>query len=369
MVDHLTSEELDRLVVPNPDPSDRTELRSHLSRCALCRSEFLRRSAASGRDFSALIREPDEDNHLSYAQIEAIVNSQVTEIDREIIESHVDLCSSCRDRIRSLQAFATELARPVSVRSATPEAPQSLWQRVQSFISMKPAWAVASAAAAIVVFTVLVQQPVYELAERSLPGGIQSSALRSVPTEYRERFASLLSPQDARIPALLESLRTSAPTRDAALFPADRVIRERNPILRWPGTPGRTYFVEVTRGAEVVASADVNGTEWRVSVDLPRGEVYSWTVAARSAGDPLGTAQARFAVLSEPAESELARIVLDHGDSHPLLAVAYLDAGLLHEAENQLDLWQAADGRQARETLRARIEAIRREVFGSAASK
>src|SRR5262249_16558203 len=92
---------------------------------------------------------------------------------------------------------------------------------------------------------------------------------------------------------------------------------------------------------EVAVSPQLSNTVWIVTRSLERGRTYSWQVTAR-AGDkevssPVKPApEARFMTLDRAKANELANAKSAAAGSHLTLGVLYAQAGLLDDAEREL---------------------------------
>lgn len=131
------------------------------------------------------------------------------------------------------------------------------------------------------------------------------------------------------------------------LSPAQTVIANVRPILKWEAMPGATNYRvyvgdasshEVARSGELPSST----TAWTPQVSLPRGKVYSWSVIATVNGNEVAAPAAsapemKFKVLSNESFHELMNIQ-SGTRSHLVLGIFYARAGMLDEAERELRL-------------------------------
>ena len=92
---------------------------------------------------------------------------------------------------------------------------------------------------------------------------------------------------------------------------------------------------------EVVASPRLSETAWTAARSLERGRTYSWQVTAR-VGDkevisPVRPApEAKFMILDQTKANELAEAKNPSAGSHLTLGALYAQAGLLDDAEREL---------------------------------
>jgi hypothetical protein len=128
------------------------------------------------------------------------------------------------------------------------------------------------------------------------------------------------------------------------LYPLRNVVIEDRPTFRWERLAGsssyQVYLLDAN-GKQVGQSGDLpsNQTQWKVPARLRRGEIFSWAVTALVDGKKIVSPAAsdpemKFAVLSGADFQELTR--LKKSNSHLALGVFYARAGLLSDAEREL---------------------------------
>src|SRR5262245_998329 len=116
MAEHLSSEQIEGYRRRDLAPAQVLALDNHLSACADCR-EKLRETQQADSTFRAMqstlqatAQAPAE--HLSFEALEAYVKNRAGELDREIVESHVELCPHCARELKDLQEFAVMMSEP-----------------------------------------------------------------------------------------------------------------------------------------------------------------------------------------------------------------------------------------------------------------
>jgi hypothetical protein len=127
------------------------------------------------------------------------------------------------------------------------------------------------------------------------------------------------------------------------LSPVGVVISNDRPTLRWKPLGGATSYMVTLFDADfnrIAKSESQAATEWRVTVPLRRGRVYSWEVTALKDGQeitaPVAPApRAQFKILESERLEELASLEKQRPVSHLTLGVMYARAGLLDEAERE----------------------------------
>lgn len=133
--------------------------------------------------------------------------------------------------------------------------------------------------------------------------------------------------------------------------PVRTVVQSDRPTFRWTPMPGATSYavsvIDDSRNKNVVISPSLKETTWTSSTPLTPGHVYRWIVVATlSDGTTLqapppssgkDTPKARFRVLDPKAAGALAAEIQPSGASHLVRSVLYAHAGLLDDAEQELN--------------------------------
>jgi len=109
MPQHVTAEQIAQYRSKSMPPPDLLAFDRHLAQCAECRSQL-----AGARDVATLLAGLEAaagaPQHLSYDQLAGYLDEKCNEIDREIVESHVELCERCATELADLAAFAETMA-------------------------------------------------------------------------------------------------------------------------------------------------------------------------------------------------------------------------------------------------------------------
>jgi len=132
----------------------------------------------------------------------------------------------------------------------------------------------------------------------------------------------------------------------ALLGPVGTVVMSDHPVFRWRALDGADGYVVKIYDAdfnEVAASPRLSGTIWTATAPLQRGRTYSWQVTARVDGkkvmSPVKPApDARFLVVSQANANDLIHAKTLGGNSHLTLGILYAQAGLLDDAERELQV-------------------------------
>lgn len=105
MLKHVTARQIEQYRDKAMPPDELLAFDSHLAQCAECRKQL-----AGNQDVSTLLHSlgaaADAPEHLSYEQMAAYVDAKATDIDREIVEAHVELCARCAAELGDLAALA-----------------------------------------------------------------------------------------------------------------------------------------------------------------------------------------------------------------------------------------------------------------------
>ena len=200
--------------------------------------------------------------------------------------------------------------------------------------------------------------------------------LEGVDADLRAAVASALRGEVAE-PSGLSALR---PGRSALLGPASGTpvfgplapvglrVSTGQPTFRWsPHPEAVAYDVKVFDAdfSEQAAGADIRGTEWRPTRQLAPGRIYLWQVTARTShGRVTAPApprpEARFEVADEALLAQVGRRRSAAPSSHLVAALALLEAGLLDDADAELQALSAANPDSTRvAALRDRVRSMR----------
>lgn len=133
--------------------------------------------------------------------------------------------------------------------------------------------------------------------------------------------------------------------------PVGKVILTDRPAFRWSRLDGATgYLVEIYDDTFtlVATSPQLSDGSWTPPQSLRRGGIYSWQVKAIKDGQELiaprpPAPQAKFRILDQAKANELMRARRAYASSHLTLALLYLKAGMLDEAERELRVLQKAN--------------------------
>ncbi len=158
----------------------------------------------------------------------------------------------------------------------------------------------------------------------------------------------------------------------ALLSPVATLVRDRRPVFRWDPLAGATHsavvLIDETDGTQV-ESGKVTASSWTPPEPLEPGHRYQWVVRAFRGDDQLGVAPqppapvARFQVMDGPQVAALESELRSQGDSPLLRGLVLARAGVLLEAEAELEKLVAANPRSP--VARNLLESVRAKRRGT----
>jgi len=117
---HISATQIERFSVGALDHPEMNGVSGHLGDCPACHHLFVetlrKQQGDSSLSFSLAPEFWLRHEHLEYEQLAGLADSTVDANDREILETHLKTCSSCREDLRSLLAFREQLEPQLSVR-------------------------------------------------------------------------------------------------------------------------------------------------------------------------------------------------------------------------------------------------------------
>ena len=307
---HLTEQELDRFRRNDAGAAELFAWADHLRSCADCT-----RAATIDRRVSDLVRtiDAEESDHLDFETLHALVDQSIQSIDREIAESHLEGCATCRDELADLRVFARAEQRPS-------------WNR----------WWLAAAAVLALVVTGAIVTSRHEVSRATAPARVATLAIPPLAVELH---------------AYTRELRGRG--RDAGalepLSPIGRIVVEDRPLFEWTAAGRSRYVVEIfdEQYRPVATSPRLTATRWVPPEPLPADRILTWQVTAFDRSGSITAprpplSEARFFIL----ERDRARLIrsLEQLERPSLsLGIAYAESGALAEAQRELSALIAAD--------------------------
>jgi hypothetical protein len=313
MSEHLSSEQLDRLRRSDVGAAELFAWGDHLQVCDECS-----RAASGDRVLSI---DSEENTHLEFDLLHALVEDRADAIDREIADTHLEDCATCRAELADLRLFAKQERT-------------SPWRR----------WVVAAAAVLALIVTGLVMTP------------------RSTP-----QVATLdIPPMAVELHAYTRELRGRAHDANALepMSPIGRIVVEDRPVFEWTAVGRARYVVEIfdEQYRPIATSPRLATTRWTPPQPLPSARVLTWQVTAFDRAGSITaprppSAEARFFIL----DRDRARTIrsLEAQDRPALsLGIAYAESGALAEAQQELSALIAAN--QEVERARQYLQQVQR---------
>lgn len=401
MTEHPTKHELDEYSRRVLSPDAFLSVHRHITECPRCATQ-----CNSPRDLArdlenlhaALLPMSDDiPYHLSATEVAAYVQGTLDEIDLEIAESHLGICSTCLTKVERQTAGAEHIV-PLNIQS-----------RRRTSLPLINRWQPWRAAAVVCCGIILIlltfwwlrSKPAQQTTTANLnsPQSSPSAVVQAspIPDAASPANANQALPDNASFALVLNdgngkvtidkqgtlaglerlssniqqeirsALQTGKLEQSSALAqlapqpsvllgrpgdgvpfgligPLGQVVRTKQPTFRWrPLAGAQSYTVTVTDADlnEVATSPPLNTTEWRITKSLKAGGIYSWQVAAlkdgvRITSPVLPAPQAKFKVLDHSTSETLQQAQRAYPDSHLTLGVLYVKAGLLDEAEQEL---------------------------------
>lgn len=346
-MEHLSETQLTEYSMRSLDPDELLAVDRHLASCDECHERLIGILPA----VENLALEADEPFHLDYEQhLEPYADGKANDIDREIVDSHVALCSKCATDLKDLLQFKQQGVGGIRTSSR--------WRPWTS-----PAWAAAAAVLAVFVLGGAVflwtGSPMSKLAQPEIvspgpdkqgpavakdqpsaatttqntpsphPSDLNMSVspppeeprlmvydadgqltvnqrgqlegLQQLPPDLKESVEQALATgRLGASPALrgwttgTNNLRSESVTHGtfAPMDPIDVVVETDLPTFHWRALEGAQHYVVTIydmKLRQVRSSGPVSGTAWTTSNSLERGATYSWQISALKDGETVVT--------------------------------------------------------------------------------
>jgi hypothetical protein len=347
-LEHLSETQLTAYTTHSLDPDELLAVDDHLASCDECHKRLISIPEVAKLVISPLFESEDGPFHLDYEQhLEPYVDGTANDIDRELVDSHVAVCSTCAADLKDLREFKQQPVAAIAEDARRPSWKQ--WLPLPS----NPVWATAAAgfvAVLILGVTVLLwsRYPAFEsfqqvktpspepsvAKEQPSPaptgptttpslqtneltpareeplvtvydaGGQlvlnkrgQLEGLQQLPPDLKESVERALATRRlGASPGLTawttgkNNLRSAVETQTTfgPLEPTDVVIETDRPTFRWRALEGALHYIVTifdTKLRQVGSSGPVNGTAWTTPNSLDRGVTYSWQISALKDGE------------------------------------------------------------------------------------
>lgn len=181
----------------------------------------------------------------------------------------------------------------------------------------------------------------------------QVTGLGSLPPETAMSVRDFLGAEEIGRPAVLAELTgdksalrgEGIQSSFKLLSPVGLVILDDHPVFRWERLSGASsyrVYVSDSRSRKIADSGVLSPieTQWSLPIPLKRDEIYSWVVGGMVNGEEIvspsvSEPEAKFRLLSEQKANAL-NLLERKTDSHLVLGVFYAQAGMLAEAEREV---------------------------------
>jgi hypothetical protein len=318
----------------------------HLADCPECHGLLVTSLRERGSKTPTFTLAPEfwlRHEHLDYDQLVELSEDRLDPAERESIDAHLSLCSTCQEDVTTFLAFRKEIESELKASyspAVTPRVlPKRRWQAVWNQLAWKPIYAAAAiilAIAFIIGIAALLKRRTNNLeagntpppevspsatqgnsTSSSTPPGMNASTpeppivalndngrvialdkggnargIDEMPSEMRDDIAQVLKTERLEIPNQKELLGEQSGSRGGnekprfrLTYPSRTVITSVRPTLRWESAPDATsyrVYISDPNGSEVTSSdaLAVDRTQWTVDRPLKRGEVFTWSVVA-----------------------------------------------------------------------------------------
>jgi anti-sigma factor RsiW len=333
---HLSAQDLERYRQRTLSPAEWLAAEDHIATCEACRRQ-LGEAEPLPEEVAALWAafRPEagaKPEHLSYEQLAAYVDDELDEVDREIVESHLELCPTCEAAVRDLRALQAEMA-VYPAREYAPTPVPTFWERFLAFWRRRPGDAALLAA--------LARDP---LRIAGISAQARAMILRKVPLGQ----PVLLPFQPSPLPAMRRGAEAALALLLLSPQP-EEVLLEPQVHVGWTEVAGGPeYQVTVYRASRKDKPwRERKVTQTSLTVSLAYGEAYS--VQVKAVGREALTPEIPFRVLSRREAGELQRSHLLRGIFHEqqgrlsqalaeyqALREAHPDSALAREMDQQL---------------------------------
>src|SRR5262245_25210167 len=130
MSEHLSPKQFHDYVNRTMEPAQLLQTDDHLSGCDLCHTQLASFESARG-SFDFFLRTVADLEHLTYEQLESYVDGKSDDVEKEIVDVHVENCSACSQELGGLFEMRALINRDVHRREVTRREP--VFASVRSF--------------------------------------------------------------------------------------------------------------------------------------------------------------------------------------------------------------------------------------------
>ncbi|QQS46725.1 MAG: zf-HC2 domain-containing protein [Acidobacteriota bacterium] len=374
---HLTTDLLAKYRRRECTPEELLQLDDHLRACERCLADFSAHFEVTG-GLLALTANLQTPETIDHPNLQTYLSGVLDEIDRELVESHLEFCAACRDQKSLLESRGRVRGRFAGYLGVAFDAIRSFdfparWPALATGLAMlllfgavfwlKP-WdrpEVASSRKSPSVETPQKSPVTPKVAEEPLlaitDNGVRIALTRSGDIEGLEqlspRLLELLEPvirtrtigiPSAELSGKSAALMGDQPGTFRLISPVGRIVDSVRPVFRWQsmtGAAGYTVSIYDPEYREVAVSPVISETHWTPELNLRRGQTYLWQVTARLEDREVrapapNQPEAMFRVLDGYWAGRIAEARGNYPGSRLLLGSIYAKAGMIEEAEREL---------------------------------
>jgi hypothetical protein len=337
---HVSIDALRRYQQDMASGEEMSAIRAHLQRCGECAFDAADEPFAetSGRGI-------DGQPHLTYEQLDAVVEGTSTPGDNALVASHCAVCMLCNEELRELRDFRSRLILP----SRKPNRQIIAAVSTAVLLAIGAIWLTHEQKAA----PVILRDGGRDL---SIDGNGQLVGLQGLTLDETHAVSNAVQSARLSMPVALGSLRADRTleqrgSSDTAtpsfmlLAPARAVVVDDRPLFSWTAVDGARYRVAIfdEHYQPVMQSPELADSHWRPESPLARGAAYSWQVSAITphqtiTGPEPPQMEARFRVIDARSNATIHKLLQQQPRSHLALGVAYAHAGAESEAEHELEI-------------------------------
>lgn len=378
---HLTTELLAKYRRRECTPEELLQLDDHLRACERCLAEFSAHFEVTGGllALTANLQTPEVAGH---PNLQAYLSGVLDEIDRELVESHLEFCRACQDQKSLLESRGRARERLAGYFGAALDAIRSFefpvrspWPTFATGLAMivllgavfwlKP-WEQRDAGAELSrrspspdtpqkspVTPEVVEEPLLAITDNGLRIALTRSGdirgLEKFSPGMREFLEPVIRTRTIGIPSVELSGKSAAlmgdqPGTFRLISPVGRIVDSVRPAFRWQamtGAVGYTVSIYDPEYHEVAVSPVISETRWTPDLNLRRGQTYLWQVTARFEDREVrapapNEPEAMFRVLEGIWAGRIAEARGKYPGSRLLLGSIYAKAGMFEEAEREL---------------------------------